>query len=263
MEASLFRPYSIGYVAENKPRNDSICYVAPVESRAALDGTVGIDPVVQSQKWSDSEGNVNEVKTTSSNTIACHWLPTESNRATPPDVVVGEKVMIYKNADDDNGYYWSSLGLDSGLRQEETYILMVGATKDKSGYGKDFSKAYCFMLSGHDKHITLMTSKANGEPFKYTFQINGGAGEFFLMDDIENLLHLDSKNKKWTLKNADNSQFILDKRKISISADEEIQLVCGGSNITLKPDNIQVKTNQWLAGVTGNTNWTTAKFNVI
>lgn len=239
MDTSLFKPYSIGYVAENKPRNDSVCYIVPVEARTAIDGAVDVDPVVEDQKWNDAEGRQNETKTTSSNTLACHWLPIESNRLTPPDVVKGEKVIIYRSADDDNGYYWTTTGLNSDLRMEETVIWMVGATKSTSGYGKDFSKAYSLVFSGHDKHITLMTSKANGEPFKYTFQFNTKEGEFVLTDDINNYFHLDSQEKCWTLKNADGTIYQLDKRKIYGMADEEIKFVCGGSSFTMVPQEIK------------------------
>lgn len=263
MDTSLFKPYSIGYVAENKPRNDSVCYIVPVEARTAIDGAVEVDPVVEDQKWNDPEGRQNETKTTSSNTLACHWLPIESNRATPPDVVKGEKVLIYRSADDDNGYYWTTTGLNSDLRMEETIIWMVGATKSKSGYGKDFSKAYSFTISGHDKHITLMSSKGNGEPFKYTFQLNTAAGQVTLSDDIGNYFNMTSANNQLTLKNKDNSVIDITQKKILISADEEILIKCGPTYQKLTPSKIELKTTDLIAHILNITSWYTLFFFII
>ena len=41
---SVFRLYSIGYVAENKPRNDRFVNVLAVEDTGGIDGEVTFNP---------------------------------------------------------------------------------------------------------------------------------------------------------------------------------------------------------------------------
>lgn len=241
LTSSVLRMISVGLVAEMKPRNDRQCNIVPVELTSALDGEVRFNPKTETVTGKDGNGDPYEVKATTDASIVAEWLPYDDNRATPPDVVRGELVELWQNADTDQ-YYWRTLNLRNGLRSLESIIWLVGATPDVAGHGMDFEKCYIFQISGHDRHITLSTTKANGEPYAYKFQLNGKEGQCFLKDDIGNSFLMVSKEEIIRLLNASKTELRLQKQNINAIAAEYIQLQVGGSTFRMDPANIAMKT---------------------
>lgn len=251
---SIFKLYSIGLVAENKPRNDRFVNVVLVEDSAGLDGEITFNPQEYRLKGQDKEGNQYEVVTTMDVSLNCEWLPSGTNRITPPDVVRGELVEVFRLGDTDQ-YYWRTMGLRDNLRSLETVIFAFSATPSLEGKPLTLDRCYFLEVSTHDKLVTFSTSKANGEPFVYTAQFNTAQGQFILNDDIGNQFELISRERILKMFNVDGSFVDINKKKITISADEEIRLVCGGTTTVMKPESI-VSTTQKHNVVTGGSSWT-------
>lgn len=214
MHGSQLHSYSIGLAAENKPLRSRILNVTPVEQLPSLDGEIAFNPTDSITVGEDSEGNRYEVKTVMDITLSCEWLPMGSNRVTPPDIRRGELVEVYQLGDSDQ-YFWRPLGLRDHLRRLETVIYAFNAnpTEDEDNQ-IDINNCYFLEVSTHNRTITLGTSQANGEPFQYTLQLNAGAGLVTLVDDIGNLVELDSSERSILAQNADESFIQLDKRTV-------------------------------------------------
>lgn len=248
-----FKLYSIGWVAENKPRGDRFVNVVSVVDSSWLDGEVTFNPQQQRLKGQDAEGNQYEVVTTMDNTLNCEWLPSGTNRLTPPDVVRGELVEIYRLGDSEQ-FYWRTMGLRDNLRSLETVIIAFSATPSLEGKPLSLDHCYFLEISTHDKLVTFSTSKANGEPFVYTMQFNTDIGQFILNDDIGNQFELISKERILKMFNADGSFFDINKKKITLKADEQIQFICGNSTTTMKPGEVTTKTPRYFVDG-GGTTW--------
>lgn len=240
MQISQLVPYSLGIAAENKPLTTRHLNITPTELLPALDGEINFNPTTETFSGVDSVGDPYEVSVNKDVSISAEWLPMGSNRVTPPDVRRGEPIMIYRLADSDR-YYWQCMGLRDDLRRLETVILAINANPDpSSGRGIDVSECYFLEVSSHQKLITLGTSKANGEPFSYTMQLNTGSGEFTVEDDIGNHLYLNSGRAFWEMTNADGSYYQLDRQTINISAPTVINMEAGSSIILQAGDGIHM-----------------------
>lgn len=251
---SIFKLYSIGLVAENKPRNDRFVNVVLVEDSAGLDGEITFNPQEHRVKGRDKDGNPYEVVTTMDVSLNCEWLPSGTNRITPPDVVRGELVEVFRLGDTDQ-YYWRTMGLRDNLRTLETVIFAFSATPSFEGKPLSLDRCYFLEVSTHDKLVTFSTAKANGEPFVYTAQFNTAEGQFILNDDIGNQFELLSRERILKLFNADGSFVDINKKKITINADEQIQFICGGTTTVMQPDSIASKTTTHKV-TTGGSVWT-------
>ncbi|WP_257292777.1 hypothetical protein, partial [Endozoicomonas sp. ONNA1] len=232
MESQL-KFFSIGIVATNKALSSKHIDVAPIEILPYFDGELNPNPTnVQSSGIdADSVQYVSKVKMDT--VIKAQWFSKETNRRTAPDVRRGEQVLIYRYANDDK-FYWVSLGRDDHLRRLETVVWAWSGYPDPNTdieLGPDNS--YMLELSTHNKALTLTTSKANGEPFGYTLQLNTGDGNFTITDDVGNIIQLDSKNTKITLENAQGSYAYLDRKDIYIKAPNNLDINVGNA-ITVK-----------------------------
>lgn len=223
-----FVPVSIGIAAENKPLTSVQLNVVAHELIPSIDGPVGVNPETVVTSGTKPDGTEYQTSVQSDVVITATWLPYGSNRVTPPDIRRGERVMVYRLADTDQ-YYWRDLGLDSDKRRLETVIHAWNANPNITNSSFDASNAYYFEVSTHNKTITLGTSKANGEPFTYTFQLDSGSGTVSLSDDIGNFVSLDSNEQRITLMNSAQSFFDMHGKNLSISVLGDIDINAGKS----------------------------------
>lgn len=237
MQGSIFRLYSIGRAAENKKRTTMLINVLPVELATGTDGEINFDPKLATNSFTNLKGETIEINGIVARELECQWLPTDDNRLTAPDIRRGELLEIWRLGDTDQ-YYWRSMGITNGLRALESVIFAWSATPELGGYGLDLSKCYMLSVSAHDKHFTIQTSKANGELYAYTFQINTAESAVYLTDDNDNFFELDSKEKRLQLKNVDGSFVKVEKKFIELNADEYINLKVKNSNFRMTPDSI-------------------------
>jgi hypothetical protein len=222
MFESKYRVVSIGIAAENKALDTHILPVVPIEMFPLVNGEVmeSLEEVdVSGLNQKDIEYTV-KIKTTS--TLTCEWMPHGSNRVTSPDVRRGERLLIWQYADSDK-YYWSPMGMDDDLRRLETVIYAWSATPEIDADLNLTENMYSLEVSTHGKHLTLHTTRADGEPFEYTMQLNTEAGIFFLTDQDGNSIQLDSANRVIKSKNSDESEITINKTKIYAYAKDEIK----------------------------------------
>lgn len=238
---SVFKLYSVGVAAENKPRTTRTLNVVALEKNSAISGEVTFNPQGTEVSYKDPSGKTYNLAVTQDNTVPAEWFPAGSNRVTPPDIQRGEWVEIYRLGDTDR-FYWRCMGLRDNLRTLETVIYAIAGNPKAGGAGIDVQNCYYVEWSTHEKHITVATSKANGEPFAYTFQINAGDGEINILDDIGNMIELISGENTIRATNASGSYLAIIQDKAQVSADSNISLICGGSTVDMTPGKVSVKT---------------------
>lgn len=253
MQASCFKSVSLGIVAENKKmataqgKINRLILVTPIEDLSMTNGEIRSNPEMLEASGTDATGKAFSSSVAVDQTVEATWVPFLSNRLTPPDVRRGERVRLWRSGDADK-YYWSTMGLDDHLRKLETVIFAFSATTDETQTELDLNNCYYFEVSTHNKSITVQTSASNGEPFRYTAQINAGEGAFLIEDDIGNSIELDSTENRICLENADASKVELKAGKIAIVADEEVSLTVGGTKQVWTPANTTLKTPKLLGG---------------
>lgn len=240
---SSLQLFSVGYVTKNKAYDSRIIQALPVESASATDGEVTHNPVQDILKGMDAKGNAYEVKATATRDLECEWYPFEDNRVTPPDVRRGELVEIYRLGNSAK-YFWRSMNMRNGLRTLEHVVTAYGATPKPGGSGLDMDSSYTTVVSPLNGYINLRTSKANGEPFSYTLQINTKDGIVGLQDDVGNYFELNSKETRLQLRNVDNSFVKIEKQEIDLNADKRIRFTVGGTTMELTPETIASRTQR-------------------
>lgn len=227
MFLSKMRFFSIGYVAENKPLTTNDIVVVPVEALPMVDGDLRDISDEFDVSGTDKSGKTYTVEITVGSTLNCQWLPIGSNRVTAPDVRRGERVMIWQFADVDR-YYWTPLGMDDDLRRLETAIFAFSATADDDEELDPATNMYTLEVSTHEGHITIHTTQANDEPFEYTIQLNTRDGNFFITDNEDNTVILDSAERIIKAINADETEITIDKQTIYAFAEKLIEFKCNG-----------------------------------
>jgi hypothetical protein len=240
-DKSILTLFSLGYVTVNKERTSRKIQCLPVESATATDGEVTHNPVEEILKGTDKDGNAYEVKATQTRDLECEWMPTEDNRATPPDMRRGEMVEIYR-VGKTSQYYWRCMGFRNGLRNLEHVVYLFAASPDAGGAGGTFEKCYSLVFSPWDGYIQIKTTKANGEPFAYVFEINTKQGWSGLSDDVGNYWEVNSKDSRVKLQNVNKSMVSLEKQEIDIKADKRVTFTVGGTVMELTPESISEKT---------------------
>ncbi len=234
MDISKFVLRSIGYAAQNRTLGSSVLEVFPAEMLPFTDGEITSFFNNHTHTGVDGAGKPYSSKMQTANSVKAHWLAFGSNRMSPPDIRRGERVLIYQYADDDK-YYWKETGLDDNLRRLETVVYAFSATKDESTRVLTPDNSYMLVVSTHQKQITLTTSKANGEPFAYTFQFDLNAGNVVLQDDAGNFIQMTSKTNNVTMKNGNGSL-------LSILGNDIFGQCANNFNVTCKTYNLNCTT---------------------
>ena len=236
--ASQISFYSYGLVAKDKARGDNEISVFPVEVRfsqvEAISEAVSVDKI---------EHNITEgkdfVTMRTGNTIPAQWIDFNTNRITPPDVKEKDLVLIWRLGDTDM-FFWQDRNV-ANVKRLETVVYAFSADP-KNGFKPDMSNAYYIMISSHDKHVTLATSKSNGEYCRYTMQLNTGDGRFVLSDDIGNSGWFDSAKTNIGWKNAKGTTFVMDKTHIFGYAKDSIKFESKYIGFNCDTYNIDTKT---------------------
>jgi hypothetical protein len=98
---------------------------------------------------------------------------------------------------------------------------------------------YWFELSTHNGVVGFYTSKANGEPFAYTLQLNTKEGYLTIKDDADNFIHLNSAEQRIEFGNSAKSLFDMVGENITIESVNSISqntknysLQCTNYNVT-------------------------------
>lgn len=224
-DASQLKFFSLGIVANNNPISSNTIVATPIESLMLLDGEIASEPIDEEIEGVDAKGENYTSKVKADNAIEADWLPfSGSNRRTAPNVRRGERVIIWQYADDNDTYYWSTLGMDDHLRKLETVVYSFSGTRDEASDSFSPENCYSLEVSTHEGRITLTTSKANEEFCIYAIQINPKDGRILICDELNNEIELNSKETIISFTNADGTTVQLDKKKIYAYAPDQIHL---------------------------------------
>jgi hypothetical protein len=223
-DISQLKVYSVGIVAANKSLNSHDIEATPIENTSMLDGELTDNVVQTHSKATDASGAAYETQVPATATVKATWLPLEGggNRLTAPDVRRGERVILYRFADEDR-FWWVTQGQDMRLRKLETVIWGISASREESD-GINPEKMYWMEWSTHKKMIHLHTSRADGEPFAYDIQLNTKDGTLVIQDDDGQQLSLDSRERIWQIINRDGSKVEVNKREIFLHAEDRIRI---------------------------------------
>ena len=222
-EISKLAVYSIGVVAANKELTSKEIEVTPIEDAPMTNGEVTDEGTKVNAKATDTNDAAYQTEVPTSNTVKAQWLPLgNTNRITAPDVRRGEKVVLYRFADQDK-FWWVTLEDDIRLRKLETVIFAISGTRDENAEATS-ENTYFMEWSTHKKLFHIHTSKADGEPFAYDLQINAKDGIIILQDDDGNSFSLDSRERTWLLVNKDKSKIEMNKTKLFIETVDLIDM---------------------------------------
>jgi len=222
-EVSKLSVYSIGVVAANKELTSKDIEVTPIEDAPMTNGEVTDEGIKVTAKASDTNDAAYQSEVPTSNTVKATWLPLGStNRITAPDVRRGEKVILYRFADQDK-FWWVTMEDDIRLRKLETVVFAISGTRDENA-DPTAENTYFMEWSTHKKLFHIHTSKADGERFAYDLQINAKDGIIILQDDDGNSFSLDSNERTWLLINKDQSKIEMNKTKLFIYTKDLIQM---------------------------------------
>ena len=226
-----FHFYSWGIAAANKKRKSDKLEITPTQDFPFTNDEVSSHVKKINSKGVDSSGNSFETEVKATITLSATWMPLgQSNRLTSPDVRRGELVAIYRFSDQDF-YYWITAAKAKKIRRTETVIYAFGATKEEN-VELDANNSYFIEISGHDGHLTVRTSKANGELTTYTFQLNGKDGLATLRDDTGNQFNIDTKKRLIEIKHSSNTSIVMSDDLNTHSAPRHIingDVYCNGS----------------------------------
>ena len=217
----LLECFGVGTVLENKDTNtDEVMVHCPMINSAADGEALG---KVSEEKTSIKTPTGDTIASSglSSNGIKMKWLPFNTNRVTSPDVRVGSKVVVYK-FQGTSKYRWMYFGMDGTLRLETVINAYSASPNVNENSPLNTDNYYIFMMSTHKGQVSLLTGQGNGEPTSFNITLNTKEGKFNLLDGEENLLALNSMEHCWTMRNQDKSIFSINKKKILMSAEDEI-----------------------------------------
>lgn len=227
MLTSKLRFYSWGIVAEDKKEEDNNCWITPIETIPFVDGDLTTDPTDYNIEGVDKDNKPYVVKLKSSAAINAQWLPWNSNRITSPDLKQGELVILLKFGDVDR-YYWVSTGMTDDMRRLETIMWGISDEPDPSVDLVPYENVWTIEACTRRKFFRLHTTKANGEPFAYTVEIDADYGKVTVMDDDNNHIFLDSAEQIIQAKNKHATEITIDKKTIYSYAKDLIKFHCDG-----------------------------------
>lgn len=190
MEISQLKAYSYGIVAEDKPRGTDVIKVIPIEVNFANATTIDAQEQEVEMSYKNAKGAQDNLKLTMGKTIDATWMHLNSNRVTSPDVKKGDQVRINRLGETDI-YYWEDMNNMNAKRLE--HVVFAFGADPKNGTVNNLANAYWMAFSPEDKHITLHTSKMNGEKYGYDIQLDTEESKFVITDDVGNKIWLASE----------------------------------------------------------------------
>ena len=191
-ESSL-KIFSIGYVIKDKEPDTDIIEVYPVETLPLTDGNVAAFKEVVKGGVVDRNDQSVTLKIERSYYVKARWLAWgDNNRLTPPDVVTGDTVLLFRYADNET-YYWTKIHTEPTIRKQET-VKYVYSNTPQSLTPITEENTYWVSVSTREKHIRLHTSDNDGEHTTYDIEIDTAEGTLTIDDGKGNYIHLNSKD---------------------------------------------------------------------
>lgn len=240
--SSSFRFYSLGIAASNLELNSVELEVSPIEHLPMLEGELSQLPSGVVARGSDSVGSSYQEELQVASSVRASWRSIgSSNRMTPPNVRRGEELILYQVGDSDK-YYWDTINNLGGLRKLETVVYAFSGTKGESVVELNPDNSYVLEISTHEGRVKLTTSKANGEPFAYSLEVDAKNGKLEFKDDVGNEVLLNSEDKRVKLLNGDGSLVDVVGKAISLMASDSVTIKTKQFSVSAPTTTIQGNT---------------------
>ncbi len=217
MDDSNLRTYCLGIVAVTKPQGTDIIKVYPVERLTLEEGK--IDEIKEDMKTTivDIEGIPHTAEAKRTVMLEARWFADGADgRQTPPDVVDGETVRIYRYSNSEV-FYWKTMFREPNLRRLE-HVVHAYSNLKEGRESFDLDSSYGSVFSTKDKVIRFWTSNSDGETFKYELVMDARSGAVRLQDNVGNSVGINSGDSEVFIKNADGSDVTVQGSTISLNA---------------------------------------------
>jgi len=190
--------YSLGIVAVTKDKGSDAIKVTPIEVLTLGNKKLSEEKNNYKVEMPDAKGIKRSSEIESESMLIAKWIPFgHSNRLTPPDVVAGETVILFRFADTEE-YYWTTIFREPKLRRLET--VNYGYCNIPQGLEPfDKQTSYWFEVSTDQKYIKLHTSKNDGEPYEYDITLDTEKGNLLIDDNAGNSIELNSEQSKLSI----------------------------------------------------------------
>ncbi|ANZ48757.1 baseplate assembly protein [Erwinia phage vB_EamM_ChrisDB] len=247
MEKSNVDFYSLGVVAEDKPRGTDRVKIIPIEVSFMEPTKVAVQESETEHQYSTGTATDN-LKVKEGNHITAKWWKFNSNRVNSPDVKKEDQVLIYRLGKTDI-YFWVDLNSSNVKRLEDAIYAWSGDPKNQMA--DDLSNAYVMNFSPMDKHITIRTSMSNGEKNAYIWQFNTRDGTWLCRDDLGNQYYMNSQEYDLGFENAMRSK---------ININKEDAFIFTTKSINMETKLVKVKCDIWDATAAKTVDWKTKQW---
>lgn len=225
-QRSGWRFFSIAIVAANKKMSSLSIEASPIEHFSLIEGEISDNAKELEVESKDYTENSWTGKITTTPSLMARWIPIgQTHRLTAPDVRRGDLVLLYQFGDTDE-YWWEEFNIakDRNIRRLETIIWAI-SNNSKENEKDDKDSTYWAEWSTHRKLLHIHTSKNDGEPFTYDFQLDAKNGRFVFKDDDDNYIEFDSKERLIKLHNKDKSYVEIDKKIITLHSLDKVRVI--------------------------------------
>lgn len=243
MDISVLRPYCYGQVTalnekQNRTINVKILEYLPrqygIPDEEVSTTTIDVETFLKDESDVSAGRIPKTINCSFKDFLPAQWLNRSSERITPPRVITGQRVLIWR-VGDSRQYYWEELDVDMRLKPEEHIVIAINNHNE----GKDLTldTAYIIELSTVDQRMRVITNRNNGEKAAYEVDINGANGYLKMMDDCQkdedgnyagNGLHINSVDTIVTLRNINDSHYILNGDDIFVNCKGNRTTTIGG-----------------------------------
>lgn len=233
MQTSILHVHSAGTVTSVPAIGSKVISVRLKERKFGNQDELLDAPTKENVKFAGPNG-MDELEVTHTDSVPATWFNRNSNRTTAPNVRRGDEVLVWRVGETDQ-YLWELR--DGKNIRLETVIYAFSADPSKP-IADDYSNAYTFEVSSHNKSVTFSTSKANGEPFAFTTQYDLATGQLVNTDDVGNSAYIVSRERIVGMTNGDGSKFEINGPNIIGECKDNAVLTA--ESISLKADSINL-----------------------
>lgn len=180
-----------------------------------------------------------DIEINSTNIVTAEYFGLATNRVFPPDIRKGEQVLIIQYRDIDK-FFWISLGRDDKLRRKEVFRLAVS---NDDAIDKDIDEENTYFVEMDtlfNKRIRLITSKSDGEKYKYSVVIDAKNHYVAVYDDDDNEFILESDIPRLKMKNKSKSLIDINDECIFLACKKDISVTAGRQFVLKTPTETRI-----------------------
>lgn len=161
----------LGLVVEDKKPGDVVLWCQPTDILTDISGDL--------TTFKDKVGDIDVT-----NKIPAIWMGYDDARETAPDMVVGERVMLFQMHGTDT-WMWASIGKSNDLRKLEHVVFNFSNTKGVNEKPTPQNQLF-ISISTRDGCLKIITPKNREEKALYTVNMDFKNGLVTMNDDNNN-----------------------------------------------------------------------------